>query len=408
MSLINNPNGKSWYWKFNYHDRNGQLRQKSISTGISKKYGSKKEAERIGRELENKFKSKVLCGNVLKEHSNYSIQEYSYYWLEKMKGSVRDNTLESYKSVVDSHIIPILGEIVLSELDQFDLQHFIDKELDICNKRQLSIDKRLKANPDAKIRTDERPFFSSIGKHLAIVKMMLEFAYQDGDVTENVAKKINKQVLKKIPESKFVSTPYTNEEIKKLREMIIGTPIEVPVMLTSFFGFRRSEILGLKWSDIDFENKCIYVRNTVVIVNNKAEYRDGITKTVARNLPLPIEVEEYLLRLKEKQKEDKKIFGRGYRESDYICRNADGSLLKPNYISQKYKKVLNQLGLRHTRFHDLRHTVGTVILEKTGDIKLSSEILGHSNIQTTANLYTQPGMIYKNKGLRALLDDDTK
>ncbi len=410
MNLYKKKTGKCWFAKFNYIDENGHRKQKSISTGISK-YDSKKKALEVGLKLEKEYlkeieaKKNILTTSVNHvSHSNDTIEEYSEYWLDSLKRSVKENTLNSYREIIEGHINPIIGQVKLSDLDQFVLQAFIMEELSICDERQTIIDKRMAENKNAVIRTNERPFYNSIKKHLDTIKMMLEYAVNDGEINENVAKKINKQVLKMIPNSKFEPKPYDIDEINILKEAIKGDILETPVVLASTLGLRRSEILGLKWSDIDFSQDLIYIRNTCVLVGATIKYRDNVVKTDSSKdmLPLIPELKDFLLKAKERQETDKEIMGSGYTESDYICRWPDGKLIKPNYISQAFKRFLSKNGLRPIRFHDLRHSVGTIILEKTGDIKLVSEILRHSTIQTTSDIYIQTNADYKARGLNAL------
>lgn len=84
---------------------------------------------------------------------------------------------------------------------------------------------------------------------------------------------------------------------------------------------------------------------------------------------------------------------------DFICRDEIGEVLKPNYLSHAYGKIIKDCGFRHTRFHDLRAAVGTIILEETNDLQLVRKILRHSNINTTANVYVnRTSLNYQEKG----------
>lgn len=403
MHLYTRKNGNNYYAQFYFKDEKGINKLKSINTGVPKN-GSKKEAKKIAEKKKNEFLEAIGNEKIAKlthtSHSDDLFSDYIKYWLKQMRGSVRDNTLESYEDTCNAHIIPLLGDIRLKDIDQFVLADFIEKELKICKERESKIQK----NPSKKIRTSERPFWFSIDKHISQIKMILEFAYNDGDISSNPAKRINKQIIKKIPKSNFKPQPYTPDEIALLKSVIKGETIEIPIIIASYTGLRRSEILGLKWSDIDFAQRIIYVRNTCVIVENKSVYRDNATKTDDSYavIPLADTLADYLSSLKKQQDVDKAFFGEGYYDSDYVCRWSDGHLIKPNYVSQTFKNVLTKNGLRGTRFHDLRHTVGTTILEATGDIQLTAQVLRHSNINTTSKIYVQPSITYKRKGIDAL------
>ena len=408
MTLFTKKNGKCYYAKFYYTDHSGQLKQKSINTHVSK-YGSKKEAKVAAEDLIKEFLRKQQLENLmgLSTHTSHSedyLADYIKYWLSQLEGSVRDNTLESYRDICNSHIIPLLGNYKLKDIDQFVLAAFIEKELEICQERQDYADKLVASNSDEKLKNTERPFWSSISKHVSHIKMILEYAYNDNEIPDNPAKKINKQILKKIPKSTFKAQPYTKKEIELLKSLIKGQVIEIPVIIAAYTGLRRSEILGLKWSDIDFDNRLLYIRNTCVLVDNKPVYRDDEVKTDGSYdiLPIADTLSQYLINLKQQQAHERNFCGEGYYDSDYICRWPDGHLIKPNYVSQTFNSILKKNNLRSTRFHDLRHTVGTTILEATGDIELASKVLRHSDSRTTSRIYVQPTTEYKKRGIDSL------
>ena len=119
-------------------------------------------------------------------------------------------------------------------------------------------------------------------------------------------------------------------------------------------------------------------------------------------LPLIKPLREYLLSLKARQEADKEQFQDGYYECDYICRWNDGRLILPNYVSQTLKRVLEKNNLRPTRFHDIRHFVGTQVLAETGDIKLASSCLRHSNISITSDTYVDARVEYKRQGFEVM------
>jgi len=106
-------------------------------------------------------------------------------------------------------------------------------------------------------------------------------------------------------------------------------------------------------------------------------------------LPLETQIADYLIRLKNKQEEQQHSLGDGYIQDfkEYICVNEIGDLLKPDYVSNKFSKVIGRAGLKHIRFHDLRHSCASLLLALGYNMKDIQEWLGHSNFQTTANIY---------------------
>lgn len=144
--------------------------------------------------------------------------------------------------------------------------------------------------------------------------------------------------------------------------LFYGTRMELPVMLAAYYGLRRSEVVGLKWSAINFEEKTITISHTFERVHVDEKVID-ISKNRTKNessfrtLPLTPDIEEALLRAKALQEENRKLCGRKYckKYRDYICVDDLGNLVASNYITQKFKETLLRNNMRPIRFHDLRH-----------------------------------------------------
>lgn len=403
MSLYAKQNGKNYYWKFRFTDVEGIIKSKSVNTGISK-HGSKKEARRVGLLKEEEFKStlsppKIRHHEQKFSHADDTVAEFSHHWLSERIRYLNEGTKYYYKTTVVKHIIPIIGDIKLSELDQFDLEEFIDTHLQICSeKEELCIQKQ---NAGKRIKTNERPYYNSIAKIFNILSIMLTDAVAIGAIPENPAKKVSKAAKKKMPKSNFRGAAYTLNEHQALIEASKGNILEAPIMLAAYLGLRREEVLGLKWSQIDLDQDIVTVEDTVVTAGGSIIYQNDSTKTVASNDILPIigPLHEFLAELKKNQANDQTALGEGYIDSDFVCRWPDGKLIKPNYISQNFKKFLRANNLREIRFHDLRDTVVTLVWQNTGDIKKAQAIARHANLNVTADIYTEAKLEDKKNGL---------
>lgn len=406
MSLISRKNAKCYYWKF-YYKQCGVLKQKNVNTGVPIKGGSKKEAERVGRQKEAEYidslHTPIQRHQDLKyAHKDDTVEEYAQYWLNERLGGKKANTRYSYQLIVNKHIIPLLGNLKVSEIDQFDLEWFIKEHLKKCDELEEKCEQKRKKGK--KITNADKPYYNTIKKIMDITSMMLKDAVSSGALNDNPCKKVAKCIRDLIPKSSFTdkkAEPYTIAELNTLIEASKGTTLEPCIMLAVYLGLRREEVLGLKWSDVDFINNVVYIRNTVVTEGGKILYRDDVTKNKnsKATLPLYADLRLYLLSLKQKQYEEKMIFGDCYNDSDYICRWNDGKLIKPNYISQTFPKLLKDNGLRSIRFHDLRATVVTLVWERTGDIKLAQTIARHGNISTTADIYALANISDKKEAL---------
>ena len=185
---------------------------------------------------------------------------------------------------------------------------------------------------------------------------------------------------------------YTLTEAEQLLRCVQGDGVEFPVLMAAFYGLRREEIMGLRWQSIDFDANTITVAHTVVQVSI-----DGKSTVVAkdraknkksyRTLPLVPEYRSLLLKMKAHQEEYRKLCGNCYHESDYIYVNDIGEQIKPNYVTQHFKLVLRKNNLREITFHELRHTCASLLLKSGISMKDIQAWLGHSNYNTTANIY---------------------
>lgn len=193
---------------------------------------------------------------------------------------------------------------------------------------------------------------------------------------------------------KFVANYYKSEDINRLLEVSKGTHLEIPVLLAAFYGLRRSEVIGLKWDAIDFENNTIVIKHTVTkaIIDGKREtiISDTTkTKSSRRSLPLVDFVKQRLLLLQQEQERNRYLCGRGYNNEydGYLCVNEIGDMISPDYVSKAFKQLLRKNNLKEIRFHDLRHSCASMLLANGVPMKQIQEWLGHSDYSTTANYY---------------------
>lgn len=180
---------------------------------------------------------------------------------------------------------------------------------------------------------------------------------------------------------------YTENQIKNLFEAIKDEPLYPLVYFAVLFGLRRSEVLGLKWDSVDFENNLITIKHTVVKYTSIVEKDSTKNASGYRSYPLFDNIKEILLELKNKENENRKLFGKEYIENDYIFKWDNGQPYRPDFITNKFSKLLKKNGLPHIRFHDLRHSCASLLVANGFTIKDIQEWLGHADIQTTANIY---------------------
>lgn len=347
-----------YYIILNLTDSAGKRKPKWISTGLTIK-GNKKRAEQMLMEERRKYANAKTGDDVL-------FADFMEQWLEIAKSTVSIPTYSSYVNAVKSIIAPYFRKkkILLRDLQAHDIQMFYQEQL-----------QRVKA--------------SSVIHYHANIHKALKYAVKNDMIPSNPADKVERP-----KQDKFYGNFYDRDELNKLFEAVAGTKLELPVLLGAFYGLRRSEIVGLKWSAIDFEQNTITISHTVTSCNLDGKCvivaKDTTkTKSSRRTLPLVPYFHEKLLAVKAQQGRNQKLCGRSYNREflEYICVDDIGDRFKPNYITSQFPRLLERNGFRKIRFHDLRHSCASLLLASGVPMKHIQEWLGHSDFSTTANIY---------------------
>lgn len=231
-------------------------------------------------------------------------------------------------------------------------------------------------------KLDEGLSVCTMKKHSAILHGALAEAYKKDMIAANPADKVTLPRKKK-----FYGQSYSVEEVQQLLSVLNDDPIRPAVILAVMYGLRRSEAVGLRWKDIDFKNKTMTICNTVTRMATVHELEETKNESSHRTLPLIPGTEEYLQSLRREQKETMLLCGNRFDDSCHVCTWPDGRSLQPDYVSQHFNQVLKKNNFRVIRYHDLRHTAGSMLLQKGIDIKTIQHFLGHSQASTTVNIY---------------------
>ena len=357
-----------YYVFLSYRDNNNKRKQKWIPTGISEKGNNKRLANQKLDEIKQNYKEylPVECSFEKSESEKY-FEVYLNEWLESYIHKIEENTYCSYKTVVTKVTEYFKGKnIKLKDLKPVHIQKFYDS----LYKKGLT--------------------GNTILHYHANIRKALDNAMKLDIIPSNPADKIERP-----KKEQFIGNCYNLEELQILFEKCKGDPLEIVILLASFYGLRRSEVLGLKWSAFDFINNTITIKHKVVetIVDDKRTLllKDKTKNSSSyRSLPLIPEIKENLLLHKKKKENNKKHCGDSYNKEykDYICVDNTGKIFRPEYITDHFSLLLKKQKLRHIRFHDLRHSCASLLLAKNIPMKAIQEWLGHSTYSTTANLYT--------------------
>lgn len=344
-------------------DINGTFIQKSKSTKI-KVEGKNQRETRANKQKADRMLAEWLetLSHMDSYGSDMNLLEAIEDWLAMKKRTLRPDTYEAYLNVYNVHIKP-----------------FFSKTLRLGDVTPRMILRYVRVKEDA---GQSR---KSIRKHLVILNGVFKESVAMGELTYNPCANITVSAQN---DDHFEGTAYDVETAKKLLEAIKGDPVEPAVYLGLFLGLRRSEVVGLRWKDVDMENGIVHIRNTVVRFGSVTEMEKTKSKASRRDLFMPSALKDYLKTVWDRQEEERAATGRTYSDTEHICQWADGTVFNPEYVSRRFGKVLEKNDLPKIRFHDLRHTAGIILINNGHTIKQVQDFLGHEKASTTLDIYT--------------------
>ena len=285
-------------------------------------------------------------------------------WLKERSPYWKKTTYAAYLQMVNKHILPRLGDMSLTSLDEEKIEEFI---LEIRQEKELS--NRYQRNVCALV--------------VRVMKYMKRRHHLKADIPENPLSP-EKQGAKLLPGEKNLAVleQYLTEQARLGEETCLG-------ILTAFYtGLRIGEVCALTWEDIDLEESVIHIRRNLQRVksddgqkNNNTEILLQTPKTITscRVIPIP----PVLLPLLEKQRQD---------AGHYLIKGKRKPWAEPRTLQYRFTGILRACGLEHFNFHMLRHAFATHCIAGGFDVKSLSEILGHSSVQVTLNFYVHSSM----------------
>jgi integrase len=291
---------------------------------------------------------------------------YLTEWIER-RTKLRENTRFGYRNIVRLHVEPTLGQVPVAELTTRQVRDLLE---------QL-------AQPDerGKVRTG-----ATLSRIRSLLSGALQDAVEDGLIPVNVARGV--RLPEAAAESKVVKVVFTPETAALFLAEADKTRFGPLIRFVAGTGVRRGEAAGLLWDAVDLEAGEVTIRRSLTKVDGQVRVDKPKTKKGERVVALDAGTVELLRELRREQAETAMRLGRdGWNPEGYVFVTVDGQHLLPDSITQAVKRITTALGLPDLHLHSLRHTWGSDALDAGIDVKVVSDMLGHSTTALTQNVY---------------------
>lgn len=341
------------------------------------KHQQKENEDSVEEEIlqdDSKEESKAVPQPVLTPVSTSTTPLFSDFcqiYLTAKKENISSTTYLLYETAIHRILIPKLGHLHLDEIKPFHVQDLIN----------------FLATPSGRVdKKGEKLAPATIRRYLTILQSIMTMAWKQEYINSNPADTRRLEISKIVtPEVEA----FGNEEIAEILKMAQLEPIHIHAVIATaiYTGARRGEIASLKWEDIDFEKRTMYIRRSVVkLAQQEPEIKLPKTISSIRQMAIPQALCDILQELKKEQDRKKALLGEKWHEEGFLFTDWCGHVMHPHTPTKQFDKFLKKYGFRHLKFHGLRHSSATFLLSNGCDIKTVSKRLGHTSIDTT-NIY---------------------
>lgn len=297
-------------------------------------------------------------------------ETFAEQWFkEYAKVNLRPTSYARMKQLT-KRVYPAIGHKRLDKITARDIQKFITDML--TNGRNLNNGKPLSRKTAV--------------HHLSFISDVFSYAVRMGMLCDNPCRRVF--VPKQEQEEKQI---YTIEQVKILYENLKSEPMkyQVYLLLSIYSGYRRSEMLGLEWKDIDFEHDLIHVRRTSQYTSEKGIYTDTTkTRKSKRVSKMPASIMNLLRQFKADQNEEARRLGTKWEDYDRLFTKWNGAPMNPQTPFEWLKGYCERIGIPFRNIHSLRHLHASLLIFEGVDVVAVSEDMGHSVVGTTLNLYS--------------------
>ena len=343
---------------------------KKISKRVWCATGLPDKDENISKAVEMREKRLSSAGSALSVDREVPMKTYVNLYLAKKRRTIADTTYSGY-FYRGNRIIDFFDEIKVRSVSKVNVEQFMDHLITDCESQERTV-------------KDIKTLLSGI----------MDQAVKDGLIAINPVKEatMNKTLVLKHAKVKNDDDDFFSfQEAQLFRAIAESHELYELFFVTLFFGLRREEVLGLRWSCVDFDAKEFRVNHTVTKGMTVNRVNSTKTATSARTYPLTEEQVKMFKHLKAKETENRDLFGSAYHDNDYIFKHEDGSLYYPDYPTKAFGKLIKahpELPQGIT-FHGLRKSCVSILVHEGYDVKRIQKWVGHADIDTTLKIYAK-------------------
>lgn len=297
-----------------------------------------------------------------------TVESFFLEWLEYKRTRVRFGTYVNYEKNMKKHIIPHLGRHHLDKLNPQHLQRLYTK---------------LQDTDGGGLRS------SSVNEMHTLISTVLKQAVKWGIIHRNVASLVDPPTR----DHRSMVT-WSVDEIQRFLEASRDSKYYPVYLLAITTGMRRGEILGLHWPELDIPSGRLQVTQTLGYYKNIPTLGPPKSAQGKRPITFPSVVSDALIKHRTSQLETRMMMGTAYKEQGYVFARSDGTPFHVDGLRYDWKRLMQEVDIPTIRFHDLRHTHATLLLEQGVHPKVVQERLGHASIKMTMDIYSHvmPGM----------------
>lgn len=315
-----------------------------------------------------------------------SLAAYLKYWLDAVAvHQLRENTHTRYTAVARLYLIPGLGKRKLAKLTAKDIRTWLNQLRTTCQCCTRGLD-----------TARDEPLCCAAGKCCSkrlspltlayihsVLKSALEHAVREEEIPRNVARNVRTGT----PRPRRFE-PLTADEAREFLAAANGDRLQPLFELALHTGLRKGELLGLRWEDLDLAGGTASIRRTLQRTNSGGlTALPTKTKSSERRIALPTPCLRSLEQHRDRQRKEREAAGTDWKDSGYIFTRLDGAPIEGSTLTRHFNTLLRQARLRRIRFHDLRHSAATLLLEQGVELVVIKELLGHAHIGVTATVY---------------------